>query len=522
MQLAELIDLEARLALDEERDPDELRRRDRAIGAGFPTDSLPRSALLSRWLEALRAQDGGGASLGQWMARTYGLVGVALAIAGLGMGWSTATVVLAYDGRLPVNVMSYLWIFVGLQVLLLVALLLSLASLMIGPRLIEALPAYAAARGALGAVFRLMGRGAGRLRQRLPQDRLEALVAAWNRVRQRSVLYRSVERWELLGLTQAFAIAFNLGALLRCLQLIAFSDLAFCWSTTLDLEPGRLHAMTEALALPWRAWLPAARPTLELVELTRYSRLEGSYLAAASGRALDPVVVGGWWRFLVVATATYGLLPRVLSWGAARAARAWALRHIALDTPDVERVVRRLLSPLVQTRAPEAEAGPPRAGVSAPGASPALRRSARSEPVAPATRRCTVVRWRDSPPELEQLEPLVQAALGWSVSRELSAGAADFAQEQRTLQTLAEPTAPEDPVLVLAEAWEPPDRATLRFLRLLRTALGPRQAIVVGLLGPGDGGRWGQVDSADAGLWKERLVSLRDPYLGLELLRSLA
>ncbi len=56
MDLTDLIDLEAQIAADAGAEPEGLRARDRAIGASLDTADEDRAALLSAWLEALRAR----------------------------------------------------------------------------------------------------------------------------------------------------------------------------------------------------------------------------------------------------------------------------------------------------------------------------------------------------------------------------------------------------------------------------------------------------------------------------------
>ena len=53
----------------------------------------------------------------------------------------------------------------------------------------------------------------------------------------------------------------TLTAVLTALALVVFTDLAFGWSTTLDLDAASLHRVVEALSTPWRELIPAARPS---------------------------------------------------------------------------------------------------------------------------------------------------------------------------------------------------------------------------------------------------------------------
>ena len=75
-------------------------------------------------------------------------------------------------------------------------------------------------------------------------------------------------------------LAFAVAALLTLLTQVLVRDLAFGWSTTLQTSAPAYHSLVEQLAWPWRGWLPAAVPSPELVEQSRYFRLPGEAPAA--------------------------------------------------------------------------------------------------------------------------------------------------------------------------------------------------------------------------------------------------
>jgi hypothetical protein len=74
-------------------------------------------------------------------------------------------------------------------------------------------------------------------------------------------------------------------------------------------------------------------------------------------------------------------------------------------------------------------------------------------------------------------------------------------------------------VLLVQEAWLPPIRETLSWIRFMRDAAGPRTGIIIGLAGkplpdnfltpPGD---------ADRIIWDRAVAGLGDPYLRTEAL----
>ena len=56
-------------------------------------------------------------------------------------------------------------------------------------------------------------------------------------------LYGRVHRWTLLTWAQVFALGFMLSAIAWFVFRLSTTDMAFVWSTTLDIEPQTLAAM---------------------------------------------------------------------------------------------------------------------------------------------------------------------------------------------------------------------------------------------------------------------------------------
>lgn len=494
--LADLIDLEYRVAEDAAADDEALRLRDHAIGQRLAVTADDRPRLLAGWLDALRPEH---PMPGARIARAVRLGRLALVIAGLLIGWGTGAWLMAYDGRTPVNVIYALAVLVGVQLGLLAALLLGGLIRRVGR--LEHVPGdlLAVGRSAMLLVDRLLMRSDAAWRAHDPERRAR-WRAGWHRLRARRSLYREVETWHAFGALQGFGVAFNIAALGAILTAVSLSDMAFAWATTLDVDADGFAAVVRALSTPWARLWPEAAPDVALVESTRYLRLEAAYVGAAQGRAPDPAAVGDWWRFLVMATAVYGLLPRLGLWIWSNRRAARALRRLPLDTPDVDRVVRRLTAHRVATRAPEPEQ------VVAP---PARTLSPQYEPPAPKTP-WLLVPWRDFPVDRARLRALVEGRYDGRLVDVIEV--ADFRAEQAALTRLAED---ESRVMVLAETFESPDKAVRRFLQSVREAVGPRRPVVVGLVAEAEGA-WLPVDRETLTMWQQHLAANEDPYLGVE------
>lgn len=269
----------------------------------------PELAKLDHWLASRFPQSPSpGAKLVTALRRAQ----AAAVLLGLLLGFGFMAGLVAYDGTARVNV---LWIvaFALLQALLsLAALGFSLGKARRLPLLSDLL-GYLPARFLRGPLRRLLD---------APHEQhntFDALHAPF-----------------LLLLTQRFALAFNAAALLALFVYVTVQDIAFGWSTTLNIQPAELLAFVRTLALPW-LWLPPAVPTLELLEASQFYRLGGA------PRADDPALLGRWWPFLACLWLVYALLPRVLllRW----CARRWhSAQHNALrQHPLYQRTLARFV-----------------------------------------------------------------------------------------------------------------------------------------------------------------------------------
>lgn len=105
--------------------------------------------------------------------------------------------------------------------------------------------------------------------------------------------------WIVIKRSQLIALFFSLGLLLSLLLVVATKDIAFAWSTTLQISPEVFHSFLNTLAFPWRNWFPTAIPSLELIEQSQYFRLGDKLSSEMINNASK---LGEWWKFLAMAT----------------------------------------------------------------------------------------------------------------------------------------------------------------------------------------------------------------------------
>lgn len=319
--LADIVNIKQWLSADAERAYGDRVERDAGIGASIETRE-PAARVLQWWQHVepsmAGAQDEHN-TVGARVERARRLSTAVLIAVGILAGLSVTATALTYTGDAPVNLLTLLAVLVALPGLL---LLLSLLAL---------LP-----EGSLDGLKRsVVGTNPGYwlstwLEQRVGLAISPASRPAWLRL----------SRWQLVVTSQAMAVAYFVSALATLLALVALTDLAFGWSSTLNMSPETIAAWVNALALPWSSWLPGAAPDAALVAESRFFRLDSDVSASAQR-------LGQWWPFVGMTVAVYGLLPRLLLLGVGLWRRRASLNRLLLDDSDVTALLDRIKAPLL-------------------------------------------------------------------------------------------------------------------------------------------------------------------------------
>ncbi|MGD8841843.1 MAG: DUF2868 domain-containing protein [Gammaproteobacteria bacterium] len=490
--LSDLIDLDAALKSDTVLDLEARKQRDRGIGQTLGRSVSRPARQLRGWLDRVRIngwQRGGGLVT----ARLYLLLCMGLVVAGLAAGWGFAGAVLHYTGDTPINIVNAVGLLVVPQILLLLLWV------------VAATPCRVALLDSVRSLLRFLNpaRLVQSVVERFPRRGGHGLEVIWNS--ENALVMAPVARWLLSFWSQLFAVCFNLGVLAALFYLISFSDLAFAWSTTLAADDATFHGLLVALSWPWHSLFPDAVPGMELVEISRYYRLDEGALAGAE--VVSPQFaarLGAWWPFLVAAVVCYGLVPRLLtlalSWVRLRHHLGRALPRL----PGAAELLARMNSPLISTAA----RGPERT-------SEAVDTDA-VDAYQAAGVRCSVIEWSGSMGGHTGRDLFEQRL------RDLGIEALDFhpAGGSRSLREDGEIIAglcreKSTGVAVIVKSWEPPLLDLLDFLRGVRGKCSRQQPVIVLL--------WGadaDVSERDREAWSVTLRKLGDPDLHVESIGS--
>lgn len=491
--LADLVDLSVQVDLDAGLNPAELRRRDRAIGQKLGHLSDKPRCQLRQWLRQITKNQP--VLAGDDAVKTLRRVAVILFLLGLLVGWGAALGIFSYNGTKPVNVVNVLAVFVGGELVLLL-----LTAILALPRdLLQWIPGAHTLQDLIGLLS--PGRLVSVIARYLPVEHRLALEAAMGRQKIGHIAYGQVRKWLILQFSQIFAIAFNVGALSCCLYLVTVSDLAFGWSTTLEVNSQSFHWLITQLAWPWRGWIPSAVPSLEVIDATRYYRLHQGMLPNATGSmTTDLAALGQWWQFLLTAIAFYGLLPRVVVFALSRWRLDAALKTALVHAPGALQILDRMNHALVETVASEPEARMKAAPASA---EPFPARGLDKPDV-------ILVNWAGINADEERFNELLRTTLGARIQRMLYAGRIRPAgEDEATIAGISEAT--DNPaILVAVKAWEPPLLDFMDFLDDLRKAVGSERLITIAPVMLDHERNFIPADPRDLSVWKKRLQSRGD------------
>jgi hypothetical protein len=157
----------------------------------------------------------------------------------------------------------------------------------------------------------------------------------------------------ILLLAQLFGIIFLLGLLLAFLVNISARDIAFGWSSTLNLSAREIYEITTLLSLPWREFLPSATPSIDLIESSHFYHYLG-----ASGKASvndGAAILGEWWRFLAATLFFYGIVPRSIFAAIVYLFHRKVLEESILSIPQAEKLLQEICQPRIESRSPVGE-----------------------------------------------------------------------------------------------------------------------------------------------------------------------
>jgi hypothetical protein len=521
-QIRDLIDLEYFLGRKfrepvEDHDSDS-KTFDRNVYLSFPghnhraDDPSYRKRLIRHWLEKRREQEkqgGQGRTVlpGYAFTETMGIIKLLTVfmalIFGAGLTWS----ILSYQGREPVNVFTCLWVLVAPQVLLLLFLLLSAALYKL--RILKSfMTVYPMVTALVQGTLRKIGHFA---ESRIDADKANRIRETYALLGKTKTVYGSVFFWPIFLLSQLFGIFFNIGILGVMFLKVAITDLAFGWQTTLQVAPESVFRFVEIMALPW-SWLfspPIAHPTI--------TQITGSQMILKDGILhLSTGDLVAWWPFIFLAVFFYAFVPRLILAGAGYYLKRRAIESIDFNHGACDRLVMRMRTPEVDTVSKPYQAGD--TGI----------KSAESHDTAVESTDAVVTPAIVLVPE-EIFDQLNDAQLGKKLRDSLGIHAEAIVSVEMDSKNDSDHLRKaflekQDKnvsyrTVIVQEAWQPPIKESISWIKSLRSAAKGNAGMVIALLGkPSRDTIFSPPSDMDRMIWEQAINSMGDPYIRIESL----
>ena len=449
--IARVIDILSWLDADLQTPAARVLREPDLIPRVTPRDPCKR---VLAWWRLISTRTESGRSVGEQWVHRYHQLAVALICAGGITGIGAMAGVAVIDRGQPINLLLMAAVFLVLPT---IGWLLSVFTILWRAR--SGGVRHDGLFGADGIANRWLERLTGfrSLTRKWPANTTSALIEA-----------------QLQLLPQWFTVGLFVGSLLALFVLVMFTDLAFGWSTTIEMEADSVASACRTLAWPWSGWLPGAVPDMALVESSRFFRLEDRDLDRASAASL-----GQWWPFVAMCILVWGLLPRVLLMAGLNLRKRRACRQMLLAHPEVQALLERLQSKrLVVTALTNAD-----------GEGQSLKRSETGLIQLAGAEQLTLV-WNDC------LAATTAGELPQSNFKGLSVHVQQTDAQWETMARSLDDTN-DTTFQLLVAGWEPPSLSLRDFLQVLNRS--PRRPLDIRIV-PVDVAGTG-IDSADQMVW---------------------
>lgn len=433
-----------------EHDKSSVQQR-RAFGLKYPQlASRPIEALLT-WLDSALSKR---SVLSDKMKHyLYRLTSVLVVIAFV-FGFMSGVVLLSYHGEHPVNVVYFMAVVILLPLL---SILLSIIAMGRASR-------FRATMGHLSNAYWLE-RLLRRLSSTLSFDMRELKINP------------RLTHWLILQRTQLLGIVFSIGVFLALVIVVVTQDIAFVWSSTLQVDAEAFHRVVMFVAIPWREWLPEAVPSVTLIEQSQYFRLGGGIKAEMVSSA---ALLGEWWKFLALSTLFYAIFLRLVFYFVVSLGVRSALKESFLSLAQVPKLLSDFYTPMVSTQASTTQA-------------PYKEQIAQEIPsiVKAQSRYDTIQGWAFSQDEIV----VMNDRLGIDAGSVFVVGGTQSLEED---DAVIEQSSGE--VLLYVKGWEPPIMDFIDYLEVLASRVGSVVVYPIGMVRDGY-----QLKASDLKMWREKL-----------------
>ncbi len=292
-----------------------------------------------------------------------------------------------------------------------------------------------------------------------------------------------LSKWLFIERIQLLSLIFSFGLLISLLLIVVVKDIAFGWSTTLQISSETFQSIVSSIGIFWENIFPDAIPSLDLVEVSHYFRL-GERIDGNMIHNADKL--GAWWKFLAMVTVVYAIGFRFLLWIISRFGFKKQLERDFLELDGVHRILREFNTSFISTKAPTDE-------------------------------KHLDILEESSEQISEDVYKSYSAIFGWNFSEDEIALANDAKEiKGETIYSIGgnssfdedEEKAEEakGTVLIFVKSWEPP---TMDFIDILEILIESREVNEIQIYPLGTVGRYYESDERDIAVWRRKIQRLK-------------
>jgi hypothetical protein len=237
---------------------------------------------------------------------------------------------LSYSGKMPVNVIYYLLIVVAIPI---VSITLSTIAIFTKSNTVANFITLLFPMHWLESIFK-----------HIPfKKRIEGLELPFS---------SKFSKLLFINRLQLYSLIFSIGIFLALLIMVVSKDIAFGWTTTLQIESSTFHSILSAIGIWWRDLVPSAIPSVELIDMSHFFRL-GERLDSSIIQNADKL--GAWWKYLAMATLFYSIILRLLFWLFTSFLLKRELTRELLALNGVKEILHNFQTPFISTQSSYSE-----------------------------------------------------------------------------------------------------------------------------------------------------------------------
>ncbi len=502
-----------------------------------------RKNIIRLWLHAMRAKVKSETSHpflfpGSFYKEIHKILKILFLMLGILAGVSLCTSFFSYTGTNPLNVAYFIAITVLPQILLFTILFLSffltrqniISKKQFG---IYAFTGACVEKFMLWSEKKIFGKIAG-------VDR-EKILTLLGIIREGRIVYGFLFFWPIFILFQLFAMGFNVGVLGSTLFHVMFFDTAFGWQSTVQVNAHNVYKIVSMIAAPWSWFIPPD------IAFPGPAEIQGSRMILKDGILhLTTANLVSWWPFLCFTVLFYGFLPRFILFVSANICLKRNLNSQKLNHGDCSKLMRRMLFPGVSL---DSTPGPCDTENFPGSVKPSFSRNLQNSfddlqnPVdidkfsestfSEFTENSLKLTGNTVPGftalipddiydqcDFEQLKLIVKSISGCYLNGIKRVGI-NFNQDIEAIKKIISENEKENPhgFILLYEAWQPPIREILKFVKNIRKAGEKEMPLIITLIGkPCKTTIFTPVKEMDLKIWNMKIKGLGDPYIQIETL----